>query len=887
MDAVISGSVPAPGPELDGYMAYKGGQSFLFFLASSRPQAAFSKFLARFKATKNVERSMKEVYGKTIEELGEEWTTELKRLYWPEIGRRRDPSKNGTALTAHFKNRDNFNLRPRISPDGTKVAYFSDLRDYTRIIITDRSGKILQEVSESGYAGTFEMFHPFRSGMCWSPTGDRLAFVTSDNGKDELRIIDVKKKTLVCTFSPDLSSVYSPDWSPAGDDIVFCGIDKGYSDLFLFNVNTRACTRLTNNIRQETDPRFTRDGTSVVFSQNDTSGSAERTLQGTGDNFTQLWRLDLSGLHATQLTHAAGNKKSPCFSPGGDTVCYVSDRNGIDNLYIAPLRAPDSTRAVTDVIGGCSSPDWAKDSSVLVYCLFQKGGWDIWQMRDPLKKQLDSLPQKTKWVEFCEDTAAVFFSPVTIEEKAAAEKKNKTPPAAASAQPQAEKKSIAVDSVKHPESIDTSKNAGTTPAALAGKDTVKAEKAKEEKPALDAGKAASIKPVALSFDTIQPRPYRLKFAPDLIALGVGTNNYYGYGVSGQWMAVFSDLMGNHQIAVMGDVQGNVVDYAHIFASYLNLEYKVNFGIGAFYNREYTSADIFGDSLYFDTDGGFLFLLRYPFSMYSRLDLQGYYENLYRYPYLNQIDDNGNLVTDTTRAAKTVNIFIPSLSYVYDNILWGITGPLNGMRGQARVQVSPPLPSLEASFASVDLDIRKYLHLFKRFVWANRVALGASVPLRKNDASNRRYFLGGDENWFLYGINDYNSKGYQENINNFFYSDIVVPFRGWRYLDIVGTKFALINTEFRFPFLRELTLAWPLPLSIRYVTGAVFADAGNAWYHDEEFPDVPLPKKIYGGIGYGLRANLGIFILRYDRGWKTDWNTFFGPDKTYFSLGAEF
>jgi hypothetical protein len=68
---------------------------------------------------------------------------------------------------------------------------------------------------------------------------------------------------------------------------------------------------------------------------------------------------------------------------------------------------------------------------------------------------------------------------------------------------------------------------------------------------------------------------------------------------------------------------------------------------------------------------------------------------------------------------------------------------------------------------------------------------------------------------------------------------------------------------------------------------VFADAGNAWENDQERPGLPLPEKIYGGIGYGLRANLGIFVLRYDHAWKTDWTSFVGPTKDYFSLGAEF
>ena len=68
---------------------------------------------------------------------------------------------------------------------------------------------------------------------------------------------------------------------------------------------------------------------------------------------------------------------------------------------------------------------------------------------------------------------------------------------------------------------------------------------------------------------------------------------------------------------------------------------------------------------------------------------------------------------------------------------------------------------------------------------------------------------------------------------------------------------------------------------------MFADAGNAWDKDQEYSNVPLPKKIYGGVGFGLRANLGIFILRWDHAWKTDWTTFVGPTKDYFSLGAEY
>jgi Tol biopolymer transport system component len=908
MDAAIFGAIPVPGPELNGYMAYKGGQSFLYYIASSRGQKTFTRLLTKFKQIKNIENCFKAVYGKTAQELGEEWKTELKRLYWPEIGRRTDPAKNSSAVTSHIKDRSNFNLKPRLSPDGTRIAYYSDIRDYTRIFIRSVSGKTVREISETGFAGSFESFHPFRSGMCWSPHGDRLAFVTSEKGKDLISIVDANTGRHLRTLRPGVTTIYSPDWSPGGDRIVFCAVDKGQGDLFMCDLATGGCERLTGDILSEADPRFTRDGKNVVFSRQDTCGDPARSVRNGAAGASQLWRLDIATRQETRLTFSACNKKSPCFSPDGANILYVSDANGIDNLYAAPVDKPDSARALTDVLGGISNPDWAggasPDSARVAYCLFQKGGWDIWLMKKPLAKLRDKPLEKTKWAELIADTSAQYFTPAadtlpdTAKPSLSKEKKNSRRwNDAAPAEDESEEgiservpDSASRHSAKRPSAGDTvpqkpsAAASDTTKGPSAVPVTAKKDTASSKKSA-DTSLAMDKPPPKLNFDTIPPHPYRLKFEPDIVALGVGTDAYYGYGVSGQWLAVFSDLMGNQQIAVMGDVEGNLAEYTHLFVSYLNLEYKLNYGGGVFYNREYTSQSLFGDTISFDQSSGGMFLLRYSYSMTSRLDLEGTYENLLRTPHV--YDTNSGYIKDPNQGPYTLSIFTPSLSYTYDDILWGITGPLNGTRGQARFEVSPPTRFLNASFASFDVDFRKYFHLWHRFVWANKLAFGSSVSLRRGEPSAKKYFLGGNEYWIFYGYDDFNAAGYKENVNNFIYSDMIVPFRGWGYLDLIGTKFAVFNTEFRFPFIKEFSLAWPLQVAIRYVNGAVFADIGNAWENDQERTGLPLPKKIYGGIGYGLRANLGIFVLRYDHAWKTDWTSFIGPTKDYFSLGAEF
>ncbi|HEX7511627.1 MAG TPA: hypothetical protein VF335_10020, partial [Chitinivibrionales bacterium] len=415
MDATIFGTVPLPGPELDGYMAYKGGQSFLHYLASTRGDSLFTKCLQRFSATKNIDRAFKDEYGKTLQELGEDWLYQLKQVYWPEIGKRLSPSKTGKALTAHVKDRDFFNLKPRISPNGKKVAYFSDRNDYTEIVIADRGGKILETISQAGYAGNFESFHPFRTGVCWSPSSDKIAFITLTRGRDELRIIDLKTKKLIRTLRPHFSSVASPDWSPDGSSIVFCGVESDQCNLYLFSLNSGALKKLTNSISMKSDPRFSRDGASIVFSAQDSSGVALRSRTIKQRPAVNLFSLALASGAITQLTFGSSNKKSPCFSPDGSLLLYVSDRNGIDNLYIAPLSKPDSAKALTNVIGGCSNPDWAKDSNTVVYCLFQKGGWDIYLINDPITKTMPDALSPTKWAAAQSDSLLRFFEPQSVE----------------------------------------------------------------------------------------------------------------------------------------------------------------------------------------------------------------------------------------------------------------------------------------------------------------------------------------------------------------------------------------------------------------------------------------------------------------------------------------
>lgn len=892
VDRTLNSTIPIPGPALNGYMAYKGGQSFLHFLAVSRGDSAFSALLLNLKKNKSVEKSLEKIYTKTLTELGKEWVFELRRLYWPEIGVRIKPSSHARALTNHLENLDHFNLRPRISPDGNQIAFFSDRNDYTSIIVVDSTGKKQQVISQNGYGGYFESFHPFRTGMCWSPDGDKIAFITKDNGADEIRIVDIKRKKLHDRIRTRFNTITSPDWSPDGSLLVFSAIDSGKGDLFTYNLSSRKLSQLTNSVTYEADPRFSPDGKTILFSLEDTCGTPPDGNTPYGSITSDLAIIECSTQKTRRLTTTVWSEKQPCFSPQGDSILFVCNINGIDNLYIAPLDSPAKAVAITNYTGGCSNPDWSRKNNNLVFSLFEQQGWNIWLMTDPEDNRITKSLKPTQWVASFSDTANSFFAHVPL-----------NPPDTAKTDPKR--------TVKKPNKHSSSTKPSKIGIDTLQTDTISASPASPSSPALrrhpadtakkhfghpdtlpdtlqtrESDSAATVSTQRLdslaitpgaktctanpdTFAISAPKPYHVTFSPDIVTFGLGMSTVYN--PAGQIMIGLSDLLGDHRIVFAGDLQGNITDYTHLFASYTYLHNRINYGGGIFYNKDYSFASTFGYKLYHDMEYGGFLLAQYPFSMFSRVDFQ----------ILSRFIERKPLTFDGPTLHK--NILIPSINYVFDNTLWGITGPLNGVRAQAELQYSPATSFTSDPYISFDADVRGYLHLFKRFVWANRVFAGISVPVGSTEAA-RRYLLGGNENWFLYQIN---VEQYEKNVANTYYSQFVTPFRGWNYLDITGTHVAVFNSEFRFPFIREITVVWPLPMQIRYINGALFTDIGNAWDAGEHSGNLPLPSKIYGGFGFGLRANLGIFLLRFDRGWPTDWRTYTGRPTNYFSLGAEF
>jgi dipeptidyl aminopeptidase/acylaminoacyl peptidase len=137
---------------------------------------------------------------------------------------------------------------PMLSPDGTTMAYLSVSSGTSvggiSLVWTahvDGSGAQRFAPAQAGWSGASEA-HPV-----WSPTGDRIAYVSTRAGNASIYVGSVAGPTgsaTLVTNSPTGASA-EPAWSPDGTQIVFTSDRDGPSDLYIVTVATGKVVRLT------------------------------------------------------------------------------------------------------------------------------------------------------------------------------------------------------------------------------------------------------------------------------------------------------------------------------------------------------------------------------------------------------------------------------------------------------------------------------------------------------------------------------------------------------------------------------------------------------------------------------------------------------------------
>lgn len=79
-----------------------------------------------------------------------------------------------------------------------------------------------------------------------------------------------------------------------------------------------------------------------------------------------IWVMDVHGKEKFQLTSSEKYDRSPMWSPDGQTIAFISDRSGKDQLYLISVDGGEA-RQLTHISTGVSSPLWSPDGSFIVF----------------------------------------------------------------------------------------------------------------------------------------------------------------------------------------------------------------------------------------------------------------------------------------------------------------------------------------------------------------------------------------------------------------------------------------------------------------------------------------------------------------------------------------
>ncbi len=831
--------------ELESYMAYKGGQSVWRFIAEKYGREKIGEIINAMKMTQNAEKGFERALGMNYEDLTKQWHKYLKKEYWPDVAGRDEIEDIAKRLTDHKEAKNYYNISPAVSPDGSKIAVLSDRSGYFDIYLLDAiDGEEIRRLVKGNRSVDFEELKLLQPGISWSPDSKRIAIAAKAGKTDALYLIDVKtRKKEKLTFN--LDGIFTAAWSPDGNELAFIGTKTGASDIYVYNIETEKLTPLTDDIYSDSEPAWNNDGTALVFvsdRKDDLTGEyVPESIEMETFSQKDLYTIEVKSKTINRLTATDYNEDYPIWAhTETNTLFYVSDKGGVWNIFRHNLDTEPV--ALTNILTGAFQLSLTDDDGYLIFSGYADMGWDVYSMSLPLDIEAMDVPV-TRYI-MKQDKVSEDLT----------------------------------DLRRH-------KRGRWSSGRTSGRDYQDWIFAREydhynksmETPE-DASEDFVTDTTDLSENGYIPKVYKTRFTLDLVNGYASYNNLFG--AQGMTMFAFSDILGDHQIYFGTEMVIDLKRSDYFFSyAYLTRPTDYYFSISHIANEYFLGYDING----YQHRGLLrnLSLIGYvsrPFSRFMRIE-GGLSYNYFSFSEWQQV----NYYEFEEVSTNDFSVILPVTSWVYDNTVYGYTGPIDGFRQNTTLAVSPGWGNKKLDFKTLKMDFRKYFKIGRYSSLAGRLTLGTS-----RGADKQKFYLGGLQNW-IFGTGETNGVEDDSRSRNdildgendlfdVFFSEFVMPVRGRRYMESVGSNVALANIEFRFPFL--LAVGVPNKFMLSNLGSHIFLDVGTAWDKSDDFSNNQI-----AGFGWGMKINLGYFLLRIDSAWDINESGYSKP-QYYFSLGTD-
>lgn len=798
-DAVMRNELPTI-RQLDHpkYFPYRWGQAFWGWIASIHGDEVVGNLLRAAARTRDPLVAIREVVGQDPDSLSAQWHAAMRQAYvGPTTAFAAD---SGTPVLTKQNTGGRLNVGPALSPDGSRVAFISerDLFSVEVFVADATTGRILRRMTRSARDPHLESIQFIYSSGAWAPDGRRFALATTVRGRATLQVIDADDGSQDEEIGlREVNELHNPTWSADGQKIAFTAQAGGLTDLYVYDLPTRELRRLTNDAFADLMPAWSPDGNTVAF-VTDRFGTNLASL-----SYGRL-RLALLDVRTGGVTEVAipgsGVTTNPQWGDGGRSLFFLGNPDGITNVYRLDVAAGTVTR-VTDL------PTGAMGIAALSPALAVATNADRMMVSIHRGEQNDI-------VRF-DGAETLAGRPVQL----------------------------------HTDAVTTLAIGGRNPASSVV--------------AYLADPATGL-PSTAEFEV---QRYRSRLGLDYIAppsLTAGTDRL-GTFVGGGSALFWSSMLGDQQLVTMLQVNGTFKDIA-AQVGYVNRKRRFDWGLVAAqipyltggYSRTLETVNgqpavVDRQVIFRQTSRQIAGLLSYPFSRVQRLETSMGVRHISFSGEERSVafDANTGQFIGESRidlpSQPGVTMAEASAALVYDNSLFGGTGPVTGRRW--RLEASPTFGTL--NFVGALADIRQYLMPVRPITFAGRVLHFGRYGSDSEDPRMQQLFLG------------YQSlvRGYDNN--SFDASEC--PSTGTTcpaFDQLLGSRILVGNAEMRLPLLGPLgILARRVPIPADLV---FFADAGVAWVRGENPRAFGGTRPFVSSVGTALRVNiLGMLIAELD------------------------
>ncbi|HKS67339.1 MAG TPA: Tol-Pal system beta propeller repeat protein TolB [Candidatus Acidoferrales bacterium] len=235
-------------------------------------------------------------------------------------------------------------LTPRWSPDASRIAF--------TCFVPNRDGVLAPQICIYSMASNrlihFPRFRGTNGAPAWSPDGQQLAFMSSQNGDPEIYTVNTDGTHLHrITFAAGVNT--SPAWNPkTGKQIIFVSDRGGDGAPVLYQMNSDGTdvTRINlPDMGYVIDPAWSPNGQLIAFSWRRPAGNYD------------IYVMDVVSHQLVELTRDSGRNERPSWAPDGRHLVFESTRTGSREIWT--MLADGSQPRQLTFKGENESPNWS------------------------------------------------------------------------------------------------------------------------------------------------------------------------------------------------------------------------------------------------------------------------------------------------------------------------------------------------------------------------------------------------------------------------------------------------------------------------------------------------------------------------------------------------